>query len=144
MAIWQKPMQLKETGYWKIVEYSDESETSFRELCDCTLGHSHESEAKRCAETHEILSNPVKLAEVNKEKNCFGCKYYRNSQIPTKLYMNTVERTGTFRGTVFNEWCLRPELQSEADDYNEEYADRESAETICANEEPYYQYFEQK
>lgn len=39
-----------------------------------------------------------------------------------------------------DKWCERPELQSEADIYNEEYADLLDAEEKCAADD--YKYFE--
>lgn len=137
MAIWQKPMQLKDSLRWRYVETSDEDSTIFRELCDCSLGHSSEFEAKHCAYRHAILNNPVKLAEARKEKNCYGCKFYGNGQERVKF---TAHGRGVFRGTVFREWCERAELQTEESDYNDEYVSRDEAESVCSDED--YKYFE--
>jgi hypothetical protein len=142
MAIWQKPLQLKENLRWRMVETSDEDSTVFNELCPCTLGHSYEFEAKLCAQKHEILNNPVKLAEATKTKNCYGCKFYGHTQQPTKHTVYLKELKGVFRGTVFKEWCEHPKLQTEESDYNEEYVSRDHAESVCADYE--YQYFEPK
>ncbi len=127
-------MQSKETLRWRTVETSDE-DSSFAELCPCTLGHSNSVEAAICARRHDVLSNPKKLAAANKEKNCFGCAFYRNAQQPTKL---TIHGKGVFHGTVFQEWCQRPELQTEESEYNEEYVLRDAAESVCADEDYFY------
>ncbi len=135
----QQPLQHKETGRWQMVERSDEDKSVFRELCPCTLGHSHESEAKICANHNEILKNPVKLHQVLKEVNCYGCKFYGYGMQRTKL---TIHGKGEWHGKTFIEFCQRPELQTEENNYNGEYAKREYAESCCADED--YKYFEKE
>lgn len=134
-----QPLKLQETERWKYVERSDEDESVFRELCPCTLGHALKAQAKICANHNEILRNPVKKREALKEINCFGCKFYGYGMQPTKL---TIHKKGVFRGGMFIEWCERPELQSEADSYNGECAERSEAEDVCADED--YRFFEKE
>lgn len=48
MAIWQKPMQEKESLKWRMIETSDEDENLFKELCDCEPAHDSPEEAVNC------------------------------------------------------------------------------------------------
>lgn len=121
-----------------MVETSDEDSSHFIELCPCTLGHSYEYQAVQCAKIQERLANPN-----HKDRSkCYGCRFFNSGLENTKFTRYGKESTDVFRGTVFREECQRTELQSEADDYNGEYAERSDAETICADED--YKYFEAK
>ena len=137
----QQPRQLKENLQWKMVETSDEDSSHFIELCDCTIGHNSEFEAKLCAKQTEILKNPVKLEEAFAETKCYKCKHFTAFQRPTKLTKNTKEISGVWKGTQLERWCKRPEMQTEADDYNGVYHDADSAEEKCFDYE--WKWFEE-
>jgi hypothetical protein len=138
----QQPQQLKDSLRWRMVETSDEDSTIFNELCPCTLGHSHEFEAVRCAKLQERINNPVERAKAFETTKCYGCKYFGHAQEPTKFIANTNEVKGVFHGTLFRQWCEHPDNQTEADDYNEVYSELDGAECRCADQE--WEYFEAK
>jgi hypothetical protein len=139
----QQPKQLKDTKRWRMVETSDEDSAIFNELCDCTLGHSTECEAKICADKTQLYKNPVKRAKAAESIKCYGCKFHSFAQIPTKLTMATEEVRGVFHGTMLHRWCERTELQTEESEYNQEYIEVQEAEANCDVEnDGNYIYFE--
>ena len=63
----EKPLQLKETERWRMVQTSDEDATHFIELCECEAGHETANEAFECYQTSLKVEKGLK-----KLKETFG------------------------------------------------------------------------